>query len=262
MAELKEVQALVLSKRKYKERDYLVKIFLNHYGKMMFYVRGSKNPNRSMAGLIRPFTAGRYIVDIRKTGLSFIRDAKSVQAFSQIQQDIFKNAYATYICGLVDACMEDRQPADGLFRQLYYGLSKIEADIDPEVIMFIFEIKLLYYFGVMPDFFTCQFCGRSQGPFDYSGAYAGLLCPNHLDQDAHRLQLHPKTIYHVQNFLQVNLKNIESITIAPEIKASLEKLTNTIYEDVVGVHLKSKKFIKQMKKWGSMLDGDWLFLVI
>lgn len=256
MAELIETEGIVLSKRRYKERDFLVKLFLNDYGKLMFYVRGSKNPNQNMTHLIQPFTYAHYIVDVRSNGLSFIRDAKGIQPYTQIQQDIFKNAYATYIMGLVDASMEDRQEANGLFRQLYYGLNKIDSGFDPEVIMNIFEVKLLYYFGTMPSFFECQVCGNTKGPFDYSSQYGGVLCKNHFDQDPRRLHLHPRVIYHIQQFIRLNIGKIESITITQEVKDSIQFLMDYLYDELVGVHLKSKQFIKDMKSWGKLLDDS------
>ena len=44
MATLEEVEGIVLYQRKHRERDFLVKIFTKRFGKIMFFVRGSKRP--------------------------------------------------------------------------------------------------------------------------------------------------------------------------------------------------------------------------
>lgn len=256
MAELKELEGIVLSKRKYKERDYLVKIFLKNHGKLMFYVRGSKNPNLSMHHLIQPFTYANFIVDLRKNGLSFIRDAKQVEPYSSLQQDIFKNAYATYICGLIDASMEDHKEANALFNQLHYGLIAINNDLDPQIIMNIFEVKLLYYFGVLPQFNACVICDNTTGPFDFSSKYGGVLCQMHFHEDEHRLHANPKALFYINRFLNVNLENLQDISIADKTKEDIQTVLDYIYDESVGIHLKSKSFIRQMKSWGNLLKDN------
>lgn len=256
MAELQELEGIVLYQRKYKERDFLVKIFLKDYGKLMFYVRGSKKPNFPMKQFIQPFTYARFIIDIRKSGLSFIRDAKFVEPFTQVQQDIFKNAYATYICGLIDASMDDHKDANALFNQLYYGLRGIDQGMDAEVIMNTFEVKLLYYFGVLPELKVCTICGQDQGPFDYSSKYGGVICFKHFHQDPHRLHANPKSLFYLGQFLIINLKTVQEISVAEETKQGIRQVLDYLYDEYVGVHLKSKDFIKQMKKWGQLLQKD------
>lgn len=256
MARLQEIQGIVLTKRKHKERDFLVKIFLEEYGKMMFYVRGSKNPNFHLKHVIQPFTQAIYIADIKDSGLSFLRDAKNVENFSSLKLDIFKNAYATYICGLVDACMEDRVASPALFNQLTKGLALIDQDVDPEVITNIFEIKLLYYFGVMPEFRACVVCGRTKGAFDYSSKYHGLLCSEHFYEDERRLHAHPRAIYLIRKFSMLNLNNIGKISVKEETKKDIRYVIDILYDELVGIHLKSKTFIDQMKDWGQLLMKD------
>jgi len=253
---VQEVQGIVLSKRKHKERDFLVKIFLEEYGKMMFYVKGSKNPNFNLNSVIQPFTQATFIADIRDSGLSFLKDAKQVENNGTLKLDIFKNAYATYICGLIDACMEDRTPSPTLFDQLSKGLLMIDQGVDPEVITNIFEIKLLYFFGVMPELRGCVICGQTKGPLDYSSKYHGLICSNHFHKDDRRLHAHPRAVYFIRKFSMVNLNNIGKISVKNETKDEIRYVIDKIYDELVGIHLKSKSFIDQMKDWGKLLVKD------
>ena len=41
-----------------------------------------------------------------------------------------------------------------------------------------FEIQLLERFGVRPEWHHCVACGETQGKFDYSSKYSGVLCEN------------------------------------------------------------------------------------
>lgn len=257
MSRLEEVEGFVLSVRKHRERDYLVKLFTGQYGKLMFFVRGTKNPNFKLKTAIQPFTRATYIADIRPEGLSFIRDSKNVQAFSTIQTDIFKNAYATYICQLADAALDDRKVDVHLFHQLLDGLEAIETDRDPEIIMAIFEIRFLAYFGVMPELRGCVRCGLTEGPFDYSSKFHGLLCPGHFHEDERRFHASPRAIHFIRLFSVVSFDKINTISLKKETKDAIRQVIDQLYDEMVGLNLKSKRFINKMHQWENMLKrGD------
>jgi len=253
VAQLEEVQGLVLSVRKHRERDFLVKLFIREYGKLMFFVRGTKNPNNKLKPAIQPFTQATYIADIRDTGLSFLRDSKLVSPFSSIQQDIFKNAYGTYVLQLADAALEDRQVDPGLFEQLVLGLEAIDEGLDAEVIMNIFEIRFLRYFGVMPELRGCVICGVTEGAFDYSSLHHGLLCPKHFYEDERRYHASPKAIHFIRLFSVISFDKINSIAVKDETKKEIRAVIDQLYDELVGIRLKSRKFIDSMKEWENMM---------
>ncbi|GEK90654.1 DNA repair protein RecO [Alkalibacterium kapii] len=253
MAQLEEVHGLVLSVRKHRERDFLVKLFTCEYGKLMFFVRGTKNPNNKLRPAIQPFTQAVYIADIRDRGLSFLRDSKNVSPFSFIQQDIFKNAYATYILQLADAALEDRQTDPGLFEQLNKGLGAIDEGLDAEVIMNMFEVRFLRYFGVMPELRGCVICGVTEGAFDYSSLHHGLLCPKHFHEDERRYHASPKAIHFIRLFSVISFDKINSISVKEETKKEIRDVLDQLYDELVGIKLKSRKFIDSMKEWGNLL---------
>jgi len=255
MAQLEEVQGIVLSVRKHRERDFLVKLFTDRYGKLMFFVRGSKNPNQSLRTAIYPFTSGTYIADIRKDGLSFLRDAKHLTPYTAIQQDIFKNAYATYIVQLADAALEDRVVDKQLFDQLIQGLELIDEGKDAEIIMNIFEVKFFRYFGVTPELRGCVICGLTEGAFDYSSKYHGLLCPDHFYEDERRLHASPRAIHFIRLFSIITFDRIQSVSVKDETKVDINRVIEQLYDELVGLKLKSRDFINKMKDWENMIKG-------
>lgn len=253
MAHLEEVQAFVLSVRKHRERDYLVKLFTDKYGQLMFFVRGTKNPNHKLKHAIQPFVHGTYIADIRKEGLCFLRDAKDISSFTNIQFDIFKNACATYICGLADASLEDRTPDPRLFEEILLGLELMNEGTDEEIILNLFEVRFLQYFGVMPEFRGCVICGKTEGIFDYSSKYHGLLCPEHFHEDERRLHAHPHAIHFIRLFSRIPLERIGQVNVKKETKQNIRYVIDVLYDELVGLKLKSKRFIDNMSSWENML---------
>ncbi|MDN5372461.1 MAG: repair protein RecO [Carnobacterium sp.] len=253
MAQVEEVEGIVLSVRNHRENDQLVKLFTNRFGKRMFFVKGTRKQANKLKTAVLPFTKATYIADIRDTGLCFIRDAKEVEQYKSMQTDIFLNAYATYILSLADSALEDGIVDSTLFHRIDRCLTEIDEKTDPEIVVNIFEIQILPYFGVAPEFRGCRVCGITEGVFDYSGSYGGLLCQNHWHLDKHRYHASRRAVHFVRLFSVVSLDQLGSINVKEETKREIRTLIDMIYEESVGIKLKSKKFIDQMYSWGDLL---------
>lgn len=256
MRHIEEVEGIVLYQRKHRERDFLVKIFTRRFGKIMFFVKGSKKNQGEIYQGIQSFTRAVYISDIREHGLSFLRGVKNIRKNYNLQTDIFKNAYATYISGLIDAVIEDYQVNNQLFQLLERALFLINDNYEAEVITNIIEVKLLRFFGVGPNFSACVVCGKTEGVFDYSDKYHGILCSEHFSNDPRRLHIDPKAVHLVRLYSVIQLERIGEISIAKKTQNQIKKLVDHIYEELVGLHLKSKTFIDNLYKWEDYLKKE------
>ena len=99
-----ETQGLVLYSRNYKEKDKLVKIFTESFGKRMFFVKNfGKSP---YASSLQAFTDGKLTATINDGGFSFIEDVSEVVVYKNISSDIFINAHAV----IDPACDPGYQP--------------------------------------------------------------------------------------------------------------------------------------------------------
>ncbi|MGK0550512.1 DNA repair protein RecO [Enterococcus faecalis] len=250
---LGETKGLILFAKDFKEKDKLVKIFTESYGKLMFFVKGAHRKNNPLTPAILPFTTAVYIGDFRSEGLSFLNSCKQIQPFRRLQQDIFSNAYATYLLNLVDAAIEDRTYDPNLYQFTLLALQALEAAKDPEIITNIFEIQLLNRFGVTPQWQHCVICGQTQGKFDYSSKYSGILCQQHWHLDERRYHADPRSIHFIRLFSAISYDQVQAIKVSAETKTAIRETIDTLYDEYVGIHLKSKKFIDQMKSWEDTL---------
>lgn len=256
MAQLEEVEGIVLYRRRHRERDFLVKIFTKRFGKVMFFVRGSKKQQGDLMQAIQPFSRATFIADIREGGLSFLRGSKDLETYRELQIDIFRNAYATYICALADAALEDKIMNLDMYYQIENSLNLLNEEYDPEVIMNIIEIKFLRNFGVAPNFIACSVCGKSEGIFDFSDKYHGILCSEHFYEDPRRLHVNPKAMHLIRLYSVLKLDKIGDISIKPETQQEIKRLIEHIYDESVGLKLKSKKFIDNLHEWEDTLKKD------
>lgn len=253
LAQTIESKGLVLFTKKHKEKDQLVKIFTESAGKQMFYVKGAFRPNNPLTPALQPFTDAVYIGDFRSEGLSFLNSAKNVHAYRHIQGDIFVNAYGTYMLNLVDAAIDDRVYDPYLYKFTQEALTMLDQEYDPEIICNIFEVQMLQRFGISLVWSHCGVCGERTGRFDFSSKYNGVLCEKHWQQDPHRYHADPKAVHFLRMFATVTFERIEDIQVKSETKALIRQLLDELYDEYVGIHLKSKRFIDQMKSWENIM---------
>ena len=247
-----DFRGIIMFRRDYRERDLLVKILTDKIGPAMFFVKGAKKRGFRLAADILPFTHGEYIGSLTDNGLSFINTASDTSQYRSIASDISKNAYATYILALVDSAFQDGQGIGGWFNQVA-ALDLINSGLDEQVIANVIETQLLVRFGVAPTWDRCVICGRDDLPLDFSEQYGGMLCRNHWHLDERRLHLDQRTVYYLQRFSTLNLQKLNSIKINSTTKRRLQFVLDSLYDNEVGLNLKSKKFIRQMGQWEEKL---------
>ncbi|WEV60714.1 DNA repair protein RecO [Streptococcaceae bacterium ESL0729] len=244
-------QALVLYTRNYREKDKLAKIFTADFGKRMFFIKNA--PKSKINGALQPACESEMILQINGNGFSFIKDLSHPNFHKKIAEDIFLNAHTTYMMALADAALPDNQVDKPLYKFLTRSIDLIEGGFDPEIITNIFEIQLLPHFGIELNFSECAFCHRRDLPLDFSFKYSGALCPNHFFEDERRSHLDPNVLYFVNIFTRVDLDKLESISLKPELKKKIREFVNELYDEYVGLHLKSKKFLDEMDKWFNIM---------
>ena len=248
-----ESRGLILYNRNYRENDKLVKIFTETAGKRMFFV---KSANKSkLLPVIQPLTQAEFFMTLNDVGLSYINDYRDVKTYSNINGDIFSLAYASYITALADAALTDNVPDAPLFAFLCKTLDLIEEGLDVEILTNIFEIQILSRFGVQINFNDCSVCHRVGQAFDFSFRYSGLLCPQHYQEDVNRSHLNPNIPYLINRFQGISLEELKTISLSPEVKAELRQFIDQLYDDYVGLHLKSKKFIDGLQNWGEVMKN-------
>lgn len=244
-----QFNGIIMYRQDYRERDLLVKILTDKIGPAMFFIKNAKKRGFRMTADILPFTHGTYIGSLDNDGLSFINVASDTAQYKNIASDINKNAYVTYILALVDSAFNDGRSIGAWFNQVATALKLIDNGYDEQVITNIIETQLLVAFGVAPVWDQCVVCGRDDIPLDFSEKYGGMLCQNHWHLDEHRMYLDRKTVYYLQRFATINLQRLNAIRINEKTKRRLQLVLDTIYDNQVGLNLKSKRFIRQMHKW-------------
>ena len=238
-------EGIVIRRTDYGETHKIITIYTREFGKIGAIARGASKPNSRLASVTQLFCYGYFLVS-SSTGLGSLQQGEMIDSMRFIREDLYATAYASYIIELLDRSIEDKKPNPYLFELLYQTLHYINEEYDPEVLKFIFEMKMLPVNGIHPILNQCAVCGETEGEFAFSLRQAGFICHRCLEKDRYHLKISPATVKLLRIFYYIDLSRLGKISVKPETKKELQKVIDAYYDEYSGLHLKSKKFLKQL----------------
>ncbi|WP_201713529.1 DNA repair protein RecO [Rossellomorea arthrocnemi] len=242
---LQKCEGIVIRTNHYGESNKIVTIYSREFGKIGLMARGAKKPNSRLSAISQLFTYG-YFLFIKGSGLGTLQQGEMAESLRHVREDLFKTAYATYIVDLLDKATEDRKPNPFLFELLYKTLHYLNEDYDPEILMHIFEMKMLPVLGLYPTLNGCAVCGESDGEFAFSFKENGFICHRCLSEDPHHLPISQGTVKLLRVFYYFDLNRLGNISVKDETKHQLKRVIRTYYDENSGLTLKSRRFLDQM----------------
>lgn len=240
-------EGIVIRVRAYGESNKMVTLMTREAGKVTAMARGAKKPSSRLASVTQPFTYGMYMIQ-RFTGMGTMQQGEHMNSMRHIREDIVATAYASYIVELVDRLIEEGQPQPFAFDVLLQALQAIEEGHDPEAITLFVEWKLLPYTGVQPILHACAGCGAVDGEFAFSFTQGGFLCHRCFHLDPYIIRLSPTQLKLIRMFYKVPIEQVGKLELKKETKQFIKKLVTTIYEEQMGLRLKTRSFIEQLER--------------
>jgi DNA repair protein RecO (recombination protein O) len=249
---LQKCEGIVIRTIDYGETNKIITLYTREWGKIGVMARGAKKPNSRLSSITQLFTHGYFLVH-RGTGLGSVQQGEMITSMRGIGEDIFLTAYACYIIELTDRCTEEKKPNPFQFELLFQTLNYMNEGYDPEVLMNIYEMKMLNVMGLYPILNKCSVCGSTDGHFSFSIREGGLICHRCLATDPYHLKISQTAVKLLRLFYYFDLSRLGNISVKEETKAELKKVIIAYYEEYSGLHLKSKKFINSMDQFRNQL---------
>lgn len=250
---LQKCESIVIRATNYGESNKVVTLYTREWGKVGVMARGAKKPNSRLAAVTQLFTYGYFLVQ-KGNGLGVLQQGEMISSMRSIKEDIFLTAYASYIIDLTDKSTDEKKPNPYMFELLYQTLNYLNEGYDGEILVNIFEMKMLNTLGLYPTLNQCSICGSIDGYFSFSIREGGLLCHRCLEKDPYHLKISSVTLKLLRLFYYIDLKRLGNITVKEETKAELKKVITMYYDEYSGLQLKTKKFLNQMNDFGKHLS--------
>ncbi|MBM7097098.1 DNA repair protein RecO [Bacillus sp. H-16] len=244
---LQKAEGIIIRTNDYGETNKIITLFTREQGKLALMAKGAKRPKSRFASSAQLFIYGTFIFHQSK-GVGTLNQADITESFRDVRTDLMLTAYGAYMAEMIDKLTEDRQRNPYLFELLFQLLTRMNEGEDSEVLIRMFETKMLQVAGIVPMLDACVNCGRQEGTFAFSIKEAGILCHACYDVDPYRLEAAPGVLKLLRLFHHLDVSRIGNIQVKPETKKQLKYILELYYDEYSGLRLKSKRFLSQMEK--------------
>ena len=162
------------------EADRFIAILTRDKGVVRATARGAKRLTSRSGAATQPLCYAQLSL-IPARDKYIIEDAKPVEVFFSLRQDVERLALAQYFCELALSLCPSDAPAEDHLRLLLGGLHFLAAgEKDPLLIKAVVEGRLLCLEGYAPDLTGCARCGREEAPLYFSPSAGTLFCGDHV----------------------------------------------------------------------------------
>ncbi len=244
---LHKAEGIVIRNIDYGESHKIVVLYTKEYGKISVMARGARKVKSRLSAVTQLFTYGEYVY-YQSGQMGNLNAGDIVVSHHALRNDLHMAAYAAYIAEMVDRIAGEER-SEYLFEQLKAGLSALEEGKDPEIVVSVFEMKMLALAGYSPVLDRCVSCGERESDFAASAASGGVLCRNCRAKDARAIPLTEGVWKLLRLLQQIDLRRIGKTEVKPATKAQLKRCLREFMDTYVDVKWKSRHFLDQMDKY-------------
>ena len=233
-------ECIVLKKTAYKENDCLISLYSKDYGKISCVARGVKKLTSKNARGCQQLMLSDMSLNVKK-GLSSLIKATPIEYFRHIHEHIESEIVANYIVEYYYRYVEENDPDEDCFNQLYYSLKALNDGYNPMLVYLLFNIFILNINGCMMEVDGCVVCGNKK-VVSLSLVDGGFLCDCHYKNQLFDVN----TLKAFRHLNKISIEHIDSLHIEDIHIRELSPLIQTFIKDSLGIHLKSVQFIEQI----------------
>lgn len=239
-----DIEAIVLHQIDYRDNSKILYLY-SAQGHLNVLAHGVKKMNSVNRFLSQTGTVIRCRLTSSKQ-LPSLQDGELLQEFSTIKQDAYLYAYMSHILELTRHTIADDLDHAKMYQFLLKLFECMNQGSDPELLSFIFELKLLYFLGHGLHIHGCTQCDDPEDLVFYISG-GGLICRRHL---------HPSDTWYdagiYQQLIQLYYLDIKQQPL-PEMSANdrviIRHIIDLLFEEFVGFTTKSRNILKQLKKY-------------
>ena len=240
-------EAVVLRHKDWGEADRILWLYTRKMGKVRAIAKGVRKIRSRKAGHLEPFTRVNLML-ARGRDLLIVTQAETLEAYSNLREDLIHVGYAAYVVELLDRFTYDEDDNLQLYRLLNETLSRINSIENPTLPVRYYEIHLLNLLGYRPQLFNCVHCESEIQPEDqyFSISQGGVLCPKCGPKFADASQISLETLKYLRHFQRSSFSEIEQIHLTPQLNRNLETLMQQYFTYFLERNLNTPTFIRRV----------------
>ena len=165
-----KAQAVVLHAIDYGESDRIVRFYTDEFGKVSGIAKGARRSRKRFANALDPCCRSIMIFSRKGRGgeLALIENCDVTEHYNGIRSDLESTLVASYFLELVEQFTLEGKKSRELFDHLVSFLGLIDAGLNSDGIIRLFELRLLKLLGYDPFLDHCLSCRQ---PLEGAGAF-------------------------------------------------------------------------------------------
>ena len=146
-----KTQAIILKRRNVGEADRILTVLSEKAGKISIKAAGVRKITSRRSSHIELLNYSQLSL-YKGRGMNVLIEAQTMDAFSEIKDNLRKTGYAYYICELVDGLCPENQENSAIFQLLKETLTRLSLGSEIKTLIHDFEVTLLSLLGFYPNY--------------------------------------------------------------------------------------------------------------
>ncbi len=236
-----EVEGFVLTEVSYKETSKILNIFTKEKGIIGVIAKGAKRMKSPIRSYAQKFIFGRFSIKYKENGLSILISAEVVDPLKNINNDLLKISYLSYIADLSNQTFKESGDIE-IYDLFTETLLKMENGLNPVVLSNILELKYLKYLGVEPNFSVCSKCSLNKKIVTIDLNTCDLIC-----EDCYKGEkiISNKILNLLKIYENIDIKSLGKIKIEDEFIKQINLYLKNYYDYYTGLYLYTKNYLEK-----------------
>ncbi len=237
------LEAIVLKSLDYKDSSKILYLYSKN-GLQSVIAHGVKKMN----SINRFLSQNGNLINITFSKGSFpsLKEGELVNDFPEIKKDILAYSYLNHIMELVNNTISEDSDHPKMFNFLKRLFILFNEKQDPEILCFIFELKLLYFLGYGLNFKQCNVCSKTKD-LVFSIDNGGLICAEHLSINQ---QSYDSNVYLLlSKMYYIDINDYENFELSKNKRVIIRHIIDQLFDQYVSFKTKSRNILQQLQKY-------------
>lgn len=237
------IEAIVLKSLDYKDSSKILYLYTES-GLKSIIAHGVKKMNNINRALSQN---GNLInVSFSKGSFPSLKEGEMLNDFPNIKLDVLSYTYLNHIMELVNNTISEDSDHLKMFSFLKRLFSLYNDFQDPEILSFVFELKLLYFLGYGLNFRRCNLCNKNEF-LVFNVDNGGLVCKEHLSINQQSYESDTYLLLSKMYFIDIN--EFQKIDMTKTDRVIIRHIIDQLFDQYVSFKTKSRNILLQLQKY-------------
>ena len=227
-----KTKAIILKESNMGDFDKMLTMLTPDLGKISCAAKGARRPSSSLLAGTQFLCFGEYVLYKGNGGTYHINSCEPIEVFYNIRIDLDKLQYAAYMAKIIEDVTNENDSSYNILQLLLNTIYTIsETEIDKELILAIFKIRLASLLGFTPDIKNCVNCGNKENLTYFSIKNDGLKCETCAKLDKSVIRISEATLYAIKYIIMAPAKKLFSFNVPGDSGEELRLIAKIYLEE-------------------------------